>query len=106
MTTERKKNERNMVFFKQPLSRLDTYYVLLFNEDAMVMCWDDGERWRASLMGAKTNGTIVSATGRTPREALRRLEQKTLVAIRGFVSTFALVFREAGLLFKKALTGK
>jgi hypothetical protein len=107
MTTERQKNERNMVFFKRQLSRIDTYYVLLFNEHAMVTCWEDAEgRWRAGLSGARANGSLVTASGRTPREALRKLEKKTIKAIQTFVSTFAVALREAGVFFKKVTTGK
>jgi len=95
-----------MRFFKQELSRVDTYYVLLMNEHAMVVCWDDGERWRATLSGVRSNGALVESTGRTPREALRRLEAKTITAIKLFVSTFAAAFREAGLFVRKALLTK
>ncbi len=106
MTTERRKNELNMHFFKRPLRRLDSYYILVFNESAMAICWEDGEYWRASLIGSQTNGAIVSTLGRTPREALRKLEKKTLKAVKAFVSTFALVFREMGAHFKKSISAK
>lgn len=106
MTTERQKNERNMHFFKRPLSRLDTYYILLVDKNAMVMCWDDGKCWRATLSGARTSGSLVSTTGRTPREALRKLEKKTIKAVKAFVSTFALVFREMGTHFRKLINAK
>jgi hypothetical protein len=94
MTTERRKNERNMHFFKRPLTRLDTYYVLVLDKNAMVMCWDDGLRWRARIQGPALNGTIVSATGKTPRAALWKLERRSVTAAKALVKTFALVMRE------------
>jgi len=96
-----------MHFFKHPLSRLDTYYVLLLNKDAMVTCWEDAEgRWRAGLSGARSDGQIVTATGRTPREALRVLEKKTLKAIGAFVSTFSSILRAAGIYWRTSILGK
>jgi len=94
-----------MHFFKRQLTRLDTYYILIMNKNAVVVCFQDGDYWVAH-MNISAHGSLCVARGRTPREALRKLEKKTTRAVQAFVSTFASVFREVGLHFKKAFSSK
>lgn len=85
-----------MHFFGKQLVYNGSYYHWNLDKNAMVICWDDGKRWSAKLAGSSLTSSWVVATGKTPREALRKLERKTLSTIRQLVKTFAVAFRELG----------
>ena len=87
-----------MHFFKRPLTRGFTrsWYQLTLDKHAQVICWDAGHCWRAKIIGTSPSNALVTTEGGTPREALRKLERKTMASVKALVKTFAIVFRALG----------
>jgi len=98
-------------FFGRELESTGSHWQLSMDKHVTVVVWsglapsrskkwgDDPPHlwyWHAKIVGVKPGNDFIVVRGRSPAEALRKLEKATLQAIRDFVRVFAVAIRQVG----------
>lgn len=99
-------------FFGRHLAFNGSHFHLSMSRSVTVICWealsqpkrskkhgDDPPHlwyWHAKIVGVAPDNEFIVVRGRTPWEAMRKLEKATLKAIREFVRVFAVACRQIG----------
>ncbi len=97
-------------FYGRPLVPMGFMWSLSLGKGATVICWSayaqpkrlktglepSKRMWLAKIVGSQPGCDIIVVRGRTPNEALRKLEKATILMVRDFVRIFAGVFRQVG----------
>lgn len=103
--------KRALAFYGRPLIPAGFMWSLNLGKNATVICWSgyvqqkrtksrllppEKRVWFAKIVGSQPGCDVIVVRGRTPNEALRKLEKATAEMVREFVRIFAGVFRDVG----------
>lgn len=97
-----------LLFFGRELANTGSHWQLSMDKHVTVIVWsalapsrskkwgDDPPHlwyWHAKIVGVKPGNDFIVVRGRSPADALRKLEKATQQAIRDFVRVFTVAFR-------------